>query len=519
MWNIVVTSSVAILVITGLRQLFRNKVSSRWIYGLWLPVALFLLLSLPFLLNEESEVTAVRQFFQIPVLGITLGQLATILWIAGMLAVALWFLAANISFQKSLRSSREALDCPESPVPVWVSGIVSTPCLFGLFRPGVYLTPDCATDPESRHHVLTHELTHLRHWDHIWSFVRCLCLCIFWFHPLVWVAAHLSKQDCELACDEGALKRLGEEQRIAYGQTIVELAATAPRKDPFLPGRAVAGGTVSDARKIKKSSIVFGIVGGALIAFGAFWVIGTNTLQSISVTTAPHQSRYMAGQMLNPDGLTLQLTFFDGTVRQITEGFTCHPTQLETGGTQNITVSYGGKTASFSVTVYDVKKTGTCGPELTWYLTTENDLFIEGTGSMYDYTGYSSPWEGYRGRIQNIFLPDGLTTIGAYAFDGCTQLKQLYIPDSVENIGEGAFFGCSSLLSIVIPQKVKTVRSWTFHSCSSLKKVTMREGVKTIEMYVFLNCAALDEVVIPRSATKIHSLAFHGCKNANIIRR
>ena len=90
-----------------------------------------------------------------------------------------------------------------------------------MFRPRIYLTPESTEDPQVLKHVLTHELTHLKHRDHIWAWVRCLCLCIYWFDPLVWLAAMLSKRDCELACDEAALKKLGEDQRIAYGRTLL----------------------------------------------------------------------------------------------------------------------------------------------------------------------------------------------------------------------------------------------------------------------------------------------------------
>ncbi|MBE6945989.1 MAG: M56 family metallopeptidase, partial [Ruminococcaceae bacterium] len=76
-------------------------------------------------------------------------------------------------------------------------------------------------------HVLAHELTHYRHKDHLWAFVRCLCLCLYWFHPLVWLAAFLSRRDCELACDEGALAKLGEDERIAYGKTLLEIVSQA----------------------------------------------------------------------------------------------------------------------------------------------------------------------------------------------------------------------------------------------------------------------------------------------------
>ena len=56
-------------------------------------------------------------------------------------------------------------------------------------------------------------MTHYRHLDHIWTLVRSLCLVLYWFHPLVWVAARLSMEDSELACDEGTFIRLGEEKR------------------------------------------------------------------------------------------------------------------------------------------------------------------------------------------------------------------------------------------------------------------------------------------------------------------
>ncbi len=55
-------------------------------------------------------------------------------------------------------------------------------------------------------HVLTHEFTHYRHGDHLWSMLRCLALAVHWWNPLVWLAAELSRRDAELACDEGALK-------------------------------------------------------------------------------------------------------------------------------------------------------------------------------------------------------------------------------------------------------------------------------------------------------------------------
>lgn len=73
-------------------------------------------------------------------------------------------------------------------------------------------------------HVLAHELTHFRHLDHIWNLLRCAALIVHWWNPLVWLAAWLSSRDEELACDEGALKLLGDGERAAYGRTLLALS-------------------------------------------------------------------------------------------------------------------------------------------------------------------------------------------------------------------------------------------------------------------------------------------------------
>ena len=72
------------------------------------------------------------------------------------------------------------------------------------------------TDKTAQRHVLAHELTHYRHGDHLWSLLRCVAVTLHWYNPLVWLAAALSRRDAELACDEGTLHRLGEEERTAY---------------------------------------------------------------------------------------------------------------------------------------------------------------------------------------------------------------------------------------------------------------------------------------------------------------
>ena len=152
---------------------------------------------------------------------VTVSDILRYAWYAGMAVLALWFLAANIAFRARLTRSARRMECPGCKLPLYVSGAVETPCLFGVVRPSVYLTPGAAADPVTLTHSVEHELTHFRHGDHVWALLRCLCLVLHWYNPLVWLAAALSRRDAELACDEATIKRLGEAERAAYGRTLI----------------------------------------------------------------------------------------------------------------------------------------------------------------------------------------------------------------------------------------------------------------------------------------------------------
>ena len=156
------------------------------------------------------------------------------MWLGGAAGFGLWVLAANLRFGARLRRSRWKLSKVDDPVPVYVSGAAETPCLFGLLRPVIYLPPSCAEEPTVLRHALAHERAHYRHGDHLWALVRCLCLALYWFDPLVWLAAALSRRDCELSCDESALAALGEEERIPYGHTLLALAVRRSGPSPLL---------------------------------------------------------------------------------------------------------------------------------------------------------------------------------------------------------------------------------------------------------------------------------------------
>ena len=151
-------------------------------------------------------------------------------WQTGIWLFMLFLAAVNGKFALDLRRGRRP-DGEYRSRPVFIMDGLPTPCLFGLFRPAIYLTPEAAADETCRKHVLAHEYAHFRQGDHAWAVWRGVCLSLHWYNPLVWLAAYLSRRDCELSCDEGAVRLLGEENRADYGRTLVGLVArrTTPR--------------------------------------------------------------------------------------------------------------------------------------------------------------------------------------------------------------------------------------------------------------------------------------------------
>ena len=258
----VLTVSALILVVLLVRAIFKNRVPKRMIYALWLVVLLKLclpgtLFSLPVLPPEDT--TAPVQIAQLPAQTtpviqqpaqsvvqpqipaqqpvspvqetakqLTTAQIFQIVWFSGSALLGLWLLGAWLVFTIRLRRDRRFLD-KRGGTCIYVSGAVKSPCLAGLI-PAVYLTED-VLQTDAAELILSHELTHLRHLDFLWSLCRAVAVSVYWWNPLIWVAAICSKRDAELACDEAVAAKLPESKRFVYARAIL---AQAPRKTAAL---------------------------------------------------------------------------------------------------------------------------------------------------------------------------------------------------------------------------------------------------------------------------------------------
>ena len=98
--------------------------------------------------------------------------------------------------------------------------------------------------------------------------------------------------------------------------------------------------------------------------------------------------------------------------------------------------------------------------------------------------------------LQEIIIPNSVTTIGEHAFETCTNLTSVTIPDSVTAIGEHAFEACTNLTSVTIPDSVTTIGEHAFEACTNLTSVTIPDSVTTIGEYAFEVCTNLTSVYI-----------------------
>ncbi len=123
--------------------------------------------------------------------------------------------------------------------------------------------------------------------------------------------------------------------------------------------------------------------------------------------------------------------------------------------------------------------------------------------------------------LESVSFAEGslLTSIGSYAFNGCSSLTSIEIPAGVTSIGSRAFENCSSLTSIEIPAGVTSIGSEAFWCCSNLESVTFADGsqLTSIGSYAFIGCSSLTSIEIPAGVTSIGSCAFAECSNLTSI--
>ena len=129
-------------------------------------------------------------------------------------------------------------------------------------------------------------------------------------------------------------------------------------------------------------------------------------------------------------------------------------------------------------------------------------------------------------QVKSYIIGDGVTSIGSYAFRGCSGLTSVTIPNSVTSIGSSAFYGCSGLTKVIVPD----IAAWCNISFGNyaanplyyakhifsdenteITDLVIPNSVTSIGDWAFYGCSGLTSVEIPNSVTSIGSSAFYGC--------
>lgn len=118
---------------------------------------------------------------------------------------------------------------------------------------------------------------------------------------------------------------------------------------------------------------------------------------------------------------------------------------------------------------------------------------------------------------RNTIIPIGVTSIGDYAFYGCSSLTSIDIPNSVTTIGNYAFRFCSGLTSITIPNSLISIGNWAFAGCCGLDYISIPNSVTNIGGSAFSDCSGLTSISLPNSVTGIEGWTFSGCSGLTSI--
>lgn len=303
------SGSLLILVLFLCGPLFRDRISRRWQYYIWL-VAIARLL-LPFtpavspvgsLFQMFEQVTAEKSeaspsipedtmfpagfmdsgeddFFNVnsgdtePSTGTSplpqaAGSSAMQNLCFAWLAVALVLLVRKItiyqSFVRYIRSGSTEVSDTElldrlsqtglragvhRPVELYENSLISSPLLLGFFRPCIVLPSTSLPDSDFQYTIL-HEMTHYKMKDMFYKWLVQFAVCLHWFNPLVHLMSRRIARDCELACDEAVIANLGPENRRAYGDTLINaIGAGGNYRD------SLASVTLNESRELLKERL------------------------------------------------------------------------------------------------------------------------------------------------------------------------------------------------------------------------------------------------------------------------
>ena len=275
-----ISGTFLILLLLLLRPLFKERLSKRWQYYIWLVVVARLLF--PFApetnlmamlfqgIDKAAEQTATvspytqqdsivdelqtdwmkyrqgnlnsEQTKSVKSVNIPIRNIVTTVWQnlwIGWLGVAIILLIRKITiyqdFVKYIRAGcAEVADIDllerfgklvernrvKTTVELYTNNLISSPLLIGFFRPCIVL-PTANLSPVDFDYTIVHELVHFKRWDMFYKWLVQFTVCVHWFNPFVYLMSRETGRACELSCDEAVIRELDTQGQRAYGDTLL----------------------------------------------------------------------------------------------------------------------------------------------------------------------------------------------------------------------------------------------------------------------------------------------------------
>lgn len=161
------------------------------------------------------------------------------IWLAGVIVLGLATMIMNRRLRLYIKNQPVITDerivtifdnCKKSMslqqnIPLLSAGKISSPTVFGFFRPRVLLSSVHMKilDEQQLRYIFHHELAHIKRRDVGVNWLMHGLLILNWFNPILWYAYSCMREDQEMACDAFALTFIDSEEQIAYGHTIITL--------------------------------------------------------------------------------------------------------------------------------------------------------------------------------------------------------------------------------------------------------------------------------------------------------
>ena len=182
-------------------------------------------------------------------------EILMIVWIAGSSGMILYALISYLKLKKTV------MFAVKGDGDYYETDMISTPCVLGIIRPKIYLTLNL-TEKEKKY-ILTHENTHIKRKDYFTKLIAYIILTIHWVNPISWILFKMFVNDMEMLCDEESLKKLGNENKVGYMESLVNLASKNGKNILPCPIAFSENNTekrVKNMIKYKKSGIIISVI-------------------------------------------------------------------------------------------------------------------------------------------------------------------------------------------------------------------------------------------------------------------